>query len=131
MEESAPKHELFRMIVDNTIDHFLLENKLVSRGIPFSYSELFEITEEDILRYFEEHGHPALTIPERDIRSEPRGGEAETEWTYKDGLYYIWFTERNTTYHYFKSDSKQQFERYWINGERDHWRDVVTRKRIL
>jgi len=115
------KDQLLEMLVIKTLFNFLLKKNIIKKGDIICYGKMLGITVEDMRVYFTTHGFPGLNIPCHQIKQIPRGGEGDTEWTLKDGIYQVWYTERNDHNPVFSTTSKAEFEAYWASERFSSW----------
>ena len=131
MALEVPKEKLIEMLVNNKLVDFLIKQSVVKKGDSICYGKLLGVSKEDLRVYFIKHGYPGLRIPRYQIRTEPSGNEGQTEWTLNDGLYQVWYSERNTSHYIFSTESREVFEAYWIDENLDTWEGVLNKEWVL
>ena len=125
------KDQLLEMFVSNTLFNFLLKRNVIRKGDTICYGKMLDISVEDMRAYFAANGFPGLNIPRHQIRQTPHGGEGDTEWTLKDGLYEVWYTERNDHNPVFSTASKAEFEAYWASKTFYSWEYKLNQEWIF
>jgi len=105
---NTTKDQLIELFVNDKLFGFLMK-----KGDLICYGKMLGISLEDLRVYFEQHGYPGLNVPRNPRRTTPEGGEGDTVWIMKDGVYTVWYIERNTPVQEFSTDSKPTFEAWW------------------
>src|SRR6187551_1832030 len=107
---NTPKDQLIDMLVNKTLFSFLMKKNFIKKGDVICYGKMLGISSADLRAYFEQHGYPGLVIPRQLRPTSPEGGEGDTVWTFKDGVYTVWYFERGEAVEDFSTDSKATFE---------------------
>lgn len=108
------KDEIIAMILNGKIRDHIQKGGLLTKGQRYRYAELFNISKEDLQRYFEKTGYPV--IRDKDAAKPPFFGDCETFWTIEDGVYKALFVERGTMVSDVYSDpDRDSFQRWWNN----------------
>lgn len=123
------KNKWVEMFLTETLYDFLLKHHYVKKGESNSYASMGGITADDLKSYCEEYGFPGVNVPAHKIKTTPKGGEAETEWTLEHGVYTVWYSERNTSTWIFRTESKMEFEQYWIKENMESWVEKLNKLR--
>ena len=115
MLSAIPKHDLIKKYLDGSLYIFLLKQGYIKKGDTFTYGELLNVTVEDFHHHFEVFGYPGLKIGRHDKpRNSPNvGRETETQWTFDEDTYTVWYTDRGIPTPEFSTKSKEEFEEYW------------------
>ena len=126
-----PKDQLIEMLVSKKLLNFLLKESVVKKGDLICYGKLLGLNKEDLRVYFIKHGYPGLRIPRNKMRKGPSGDEGQTEWTFNNGLYQVWYSERNTSHYTFSTESQEVFEAYWIDKNLGQWEELLNNEWVL
>jgi hypothetical protein len=110
---STTKDQLIKMFVNNTLFSFLMKQNRIKKGDLVCYGKMLDITLDDVRAYFENNGYPGLNIPHKTRPTSSDGSEGDTVWTFKDGVYAVWYIERNIPVEEFSTTSKEDFEGWW------------------
>ncbi len=106
MNPLAPKAELVNMFITGDLFSYVMKMGLVKKGDSVNYAQLLDLGEEDLKSWFQAKGYPG-------IRTSPRGSECEYTWALHEGVYTVYFIERNTEFLEFSTTSKEEFETWW------------------
>lgn len=109
------------MFVNKSLFNFLLKKQIIKKGDTICYGKILGITTADLRAYFKIHGYPGLDVSRNQMKRSPNGGEGDSEWTFENGLYKVWYTERNTATCVYTTDSKSEFHEYWIKENFFEW----------
>ena len=131
MALDIPKEQLIELLVSDKLLDFLLKESVVKKGDLICYAKLLGLSKADLRVYFIKHGYPGLRIPRNQIRKGPSGDEGQTEWTLNNGLYQVWYSERNTSHYTFSTESREVFEAYWIDKNLNEWEELLNKEWVL
>lgn len=128
MLENIPKSQLVEMFVEGTLFNFILKKGIFKEGEKDCYARITGITMKDLHTYCQQRGYPGLDIPKHEIRTTPIAEEGQTMWTMEDGVYKVWYSERNASTCVFTTNSKEDFRAYWLKEIEQTWNYRLNRE---
>ncbi|MBA4054177.1 MAG: hypothetical protein C0490_05645 [Marivirga sp.] len=131
MITEIPKDRLIEMFINKSLFSFLLKKKIIKKGDTISYGKILGVTADDLRAYFNVHGYPGLDIQRNQVKKSPSGGEGDSEWTFENGVYKVWYTERNDPICVFSTDSREAFQEYWVKENFHEWEYRLNESWVL